>query len=144
MKIDEVYNLIIKDLSECETEEEIEEVYKHYITDETERQKIKELITLILEYQYNEKLYGKTKENDDNVLKKTKEVVEKYKKIQESQTEEEIEKVDESERDFVSELKKITDEYERNVELYGESEENDKNFMLKTIEIDKKMKGKKK
>ena len=46
MKIDEVYNLIIKDLSECETEEEIEEVYEHYITDETEREKIKELITL--------------------------------------------------------------------------------------------------
>jgi hypothetical protein len=74
MKIDEVYNILMKDLVECETEEEIEDVYQYHYKDETEREKMKEIMTLILEYQYNEKLYGKTKENDDNVIKKIKEI----------------------------------------------------------------------
>jgi len=74
MKFGEVYNILMKDLVECETEEEIEDVYQYHYKDEIEREKMKEIMTLILEYQYNEKLYGKTKENDDNVIKKIKEI----------------------------------------------------------------------
>ena len=58
MKFGEVYNILMKDLVECETEEEIEDIYQYHYKDETEREKMKEIMTLILEYQYNEKLYG--------------------------------------------------------------------------------------